>query len=485
MVFNSFTFLIFIAVVFCVYYFVLNENTKWQNVFLLIASYFFYGWVNWKILSLLIATTVFYYILGIAIENAKEDKKKSLFCTLGIIFGVGSLIYFKYTNFLITSIASLFESLGLHTDWHTFKIILPLGISFYTFRILSYLIDLKLGKYEATKDFLAFATYVAFFPCILSGPIDRPDALIPQLKTKRLFNSDCVLDGLRQILWGLFKKMVVADNIASVTNEIWSNYNLFSGSTLLIGAFLYLFQIYADFSGYSDMAIGVGKLLGFRITINFKYPLFALNIADFWRRWHISLTSWLTDYVFMPLNIKFRNLNNLGIIFSIIITFILIGLWHGANWTFALFGLYHGLLYVPLIVSGMMIKKNRIHINILGLPVIKDFGKMLLTFLLVTFGLIIFRADSIIQFYGYIVHICSPSILSVPKVLGITNVTMLLSVVFILIMLILEWKNRDKEYGLDISSIKYSLLRYCIYFCLFILVYYFGADASSFIYFKF
>lgn len=485
MIFNSFTFLIFIAVVFCVYYFLLNENTRWQNILLLIASYFFYGWTNYAILALLITTTAIYYFLGIAIENAKEEKKKSLFSTLGILFGVGSLIYFKYTNFFITSFASVFDSIGLHNSLHTFKIVLPLGISFYTFRILSYIIDLKLRKYEATKDFLVFATYVAFFPCILSGPIDRPNTLIPQLKTKRLFNSDCILDGLRQILWGLFKKMVVADNIASVTNEIWSNLNLFSGSTLFIGAFLYFFQIYADFSGYSDMAIGVSKLFGFRITINFKYPLFALNIADYWRRWHISLTSWLTDYVFMPLNIKFRNLNNFGLILSIIITFISIGLWHGANWTFALFGLYHGLLYIPLILSGMMIKRYKIHINKIGLPKIKDLGKILLTFFLVTFGLIIFRADSITQFSEYVIHICSFSILRVPKVIGINNVTMLMSFIFIIVMLILEWKYRDKEYGLDISSIKYGSVRYCIYICMFILVYYFGSDATSFIYFQF
>lgn len=485
MIFNTFPFLLFIIAIFCIYYFVLNENTKRQNILLLIASYFFYGWANWKILPLLIITTIFYYFLGLKIERLKDDKKKNIYTTTGVLFGVGSLTYFKYSNFFITSFAQLFESIGLQTNLHTFDIILPFGISFYTFRLLSYIIDLNRGKYEATTDFVVFATYVAFFPCILSGPIDRPNTLIPQLKSKRIFNYDLAIDGFSQILWGLFKKMVVADNIALVTNEIWENYSLFSGSTLLLGAILYVFQIYADFSGYSDMAIGIAKILGFKVTINFKYPLFALNIADYWRRWHISLTSWLTDYVFMPLNVRWRDWGNLGMIFAIVTNFVLCGLWHGANWTFVLFGLYHGLLFIPLILNGTFAKKTKIHLTKFGMPKIKDFGKMVVTFTLVTFGLIIFRAESINQFINYIKHICSSSILSIPKIIGYNNVTMLFSIVFIIIMITIEWQNKDKEYGLNISSMKYKFARYSIYLFLLILVYYFGADASSFIYFKF
>lgn len=485
MIFNTFPFLLFFIVVFCIYYFFLNENTRRQNILLLIASYYFYGCASWKILPLLVITTLLYYFLGLKIERSKDDGKRSLYTTAGVLFGIGSLAYFKYCNFFITSFTQLFDSIGLQTSLHTFNIILPLGISFYTFRLLSYVIDLNRGKYEATTDFVAFAAYVAFFPCILSGPIDRPNTLIPQLTNKRIFNHDLTIDGLRQILWGLFKKMVVADNIAVVTNEIWGNYPLFSSSTLLLGAILFVFQIYADFSGYSDMAIGIAKLLGFKVTINFKYPLFAMNVADYWRHWHISLTSWLTDYVFMPLNVRWRNWGNPGMILAIVTNFVLCGLWHGANWTFALFGLYHGLLFIPLILSGTFAKKTKIHLTKSGMPTIKDFGKMVATFTLVTFGLIIFRAESISQFIDYIKHICSPSILKVPKIIGYNNVTMLFSIVFIIMMVTLEWQNKDKEYGLNISALKYRFARYSIYLFLFILVYYFGADASSFIYFKF
>ncbi|KAA6306840.1 Peptidoglycan O-acetyltransferase, partial [termite gut metagenome] len=231
------------------------------------------------------------------------------------------------------------------TNWSTFNIIMPLGISFFTFKLISYVIEVHRQHIEPTTDVVTFATYVAFFPTIMSGPIDRPNSFIPQLQSKRIFNYDLAVDGCRQILWGMFKKMVVADNCATAVNKIWTEYQGESGGQLLLVAVLFAFQLYADFSGYSDMAIGVGKLLGFKITKNFNYPFFKTNIAEFWRGWHISLTSWLTDYVFMPLNIKFRSIGKWGTIVAIIITFVLVGLWHGANWTFAVFGLYHGLLY--------------------------------------------------------------------------------------------------------------------------------------------
>ena len=424
MVFNSIPFVLFFVVVFFVYWLLLKRNTKAQNVFLLVASYFFYGYADWKMLPLLMVPTVVFYFLGIGIGRAKTERAASWLKVLGVVLGVGVLLYFKYLNFFIDSFSQLFENMGLHTNWHTFNIIMPLGVSFFTFRLISYVLDIYSGEIEPTKNVVDFATYIAFFPCILSGPIDRPK-FISQIQQKREFNYDLAVDGLRQILWGLFKKLVVADNCARYVDQIFSTYTEQSGSTLLLAAVFCIIQVYADFSGYSDMAIGVGKLLGFRITCNFNNPFFALNVADFWRRWHMSLTSWLTDYVFTPLNFQFRRWGKFGMILAIIINMVLVGLWHGANWTFVVFGLYHGLLFIPLILSGAFMKKTQLKTNSLGLPVMKDFGGMLLTFALMAFGAIIFRSENIVQAWEYVCGMCNASIITIPifKKLGIGHGT--------------------------------------------------------------
>lgn len=480
MVFNSIEFVVFFAFFFLVYYFPLKEKTNFQNIFLLISSYFFYAWASWKILPILVLTTIFFYWLGIAIYSATNDKIKIRYLVSGLVVGIGMLLYFKYTNFLITSFTDLFEMLGFQTNMHTLKIILPLGVSFYTFRLLSYVIDINRGKYEPTRDFVAFATYVAFFPTILSGPIDRPNTLIPQLQKKRIFDNDLAVDGCQQILWGLFKKMVVADNCATYVDQVYSSFQSQSASTLLLGAFLYTFQLYADFSGYSDIAIGLGKLLGFNLTKNFNYPLFAQNIADYWRRWHISLTSWLTDYVFMPLNIKWRNIGNWGMIFGIIVNFLICGLWHGGKWTFVLWGLYNGLLYIPLILTGTIFKKNKLEINSLGFPKLKHFGNMLLTFLLVSFGQIIFRAKSIEQAVNYIRRIFDMSLFRAPLLLGINGLFFC-----IFILLFIEWVQRTKSNGLEIHSIRMGAVRWSIYLSILVLIFFFGGHSETFIYFQF
>ena len=303
MIFNSLTFLLFFIAVFLIYWFPLKNTTRGQNIFLLLASYFFYGYTDWKMLPLLIVATLIFYYLGKAIAGAKSEKQGYWLTFAGVALGVGTLLYFKYFNSFIESFASLFNAFGLHANLHTFDIIMPLGISFFTFRLLSYIIDIYRGKGHPTDDIIAFGTYVAFFPCILSGPIDRP-TFIKQLQAKREFDYNQAVDGCRQILWGLFKKLVVADTCAVYVYSAWKDVAYANGSTLALAAILYACQLYADFSGYTDMAIGLGKLMGFKIADNFKTPFLAYNIADFWRRWHISLTSWLTDYVFMPLNIK-------------------------------------------------------------------------------------------------------------------------------------------------------------------------------------
>ncbi|MBP5796960.1 MAG: MBOAT family protein [Bacteroidales bacterium] len=446
------------------------------------ASYFFYGYADWKMLPLLIIATLVFFYLGIGIKRSKSEKTASWLTVLGVVLGVGLLLYFKYLDFFILSFAHLFESMGFQTNWHTFNIIMPLGVSFFTFKLISYVIEIHREEIDPTNNVVDFATYIAFFPCILSGPIDRP-GFISQLQQKREFDYNQAVDGLRQILWGLFMKLVVADNCAKYVDQVFSSYMSQSGSTLLWAAILCSFQMYADFSGYSDMAIGVGKLLGLRITRNFKFPFFALNMAEFWRRWHISLTTWLTDYVFTPLNFRFRHWRKTGMILAIVINMVLVGLWHGANWTYVLFGLYHGLLFVPLILSGAFLKKNQLRTNSIGLPVLKDFLRMLLTFALVTFGVIIFRAASIGQAWEYVRGIGDRSLFSIPWLKDRHFYIPL--VLSILAFLIVEWIQKDKEHALDLRGIKSPVLKNLIYVVLIVALFWFGGHAETFIYFQF
>lgn len=398
MVVNSVNFLLFFFVVFIVYYFFLRSNAKAQNAWLLLVSYFFYGFAEWKMIPLLLATTGVFYGIGIIIGKYNETNKEryaSVITTLGTVLGVSVLLYFKYLNFFIESFSAFFNAIGLETHWSTFHILMPLGISFFTFKLISYLIEIHRGHIEPCRNFVEFATYISFFPTILSGPIDRPKSFLTQLKKGRAFNYDLALVGLKRIFWGMFMKMCVADRLAIYVDAVFNNASHHNGTSLAFASLLYPIQMYADFCGYSEMAIGVGCLLGLKIIENFKRPFFSQNIAEYWRKWHISLTGWLTDYVFMPLNIRFRDMEKWGSIISIIITFVLIGLWHGANWTFALFGLYHGLLYIPLMLSGAFFKKNKLRIYGNGLPTLHVISKMAGTYLLVSLGLILFRSATI------------------------------------------------------------------------------------------
>ena len=487
MIFNSLTFLLFFIAVFLIYWFPLKNTTRGQNIFLLLASYFFYGYADWKMLPLLIVATLIFYYLGKTIAGAKSEKQGYWLTFAGVALGVGTLLYFKYLNFFIESFASFFNAVGLYANLHTFNIIMPLGISFFTFRLLSYIIDIYRGKGQPADDIIAFGTYVAFFPCILSGPIDRP-AFIKQLQAKREFNYDQAADGCRQILWGLFKKIVVADNCAIYVDQVWSDVAHQSGSTLLLAAFMYSIQLYADFSGYSDMAIGVGKLLGLKIAKNFNYPFFALNIADFWRRWHMSLTSWLTDYVFMPLNIKFRDWGNWGMILAIIINMVLVGMWHGANWTYAVFGLYHGLLFVPLILSGAFFKKAKLQTNKFDLPVLKDFGRVVLTFVLVMIGQMIFRAESLGQLCEYVSGMMQWGTLRASYRFFLPDNTFVYPTnIFIILMFVIEWCQRNKNHGLEVQHEieKFRWVRVIFYYALVLIIVLASCEEKTFIYFQF
>lgn len=471
MQFTSITFLLFFTVVFGLYWFVFKRNLKQQNILLLVSSYVFYGFWDWRFLALLIGSSAMAYYFGIKI-SLNEGKKKRLFLNLGLILAIGTLFYFKYFNFFIDSFASLFKI----KNTLTLNIILPLGISFYTFRMISYLLDVKNNKVKMEMDALAFFNYIAFFPSMVSGPIDKAGLLLPQLKKERVFYLESSSDAARQVLWGAFKKLVVANSISPITQGIFQNYEHFSGSTVAFGVILFLFEMYADFSGYSDMAMGFARLLGFKITKNFAFPLFAQNIAEYWRKWHISLTSWLTEYVFTPLVIQFRDYEKKGLIAAIILNFILIGAWHGPRFTFVLFGLLHGIYYIPLILNNKLNKKKKLS---KWFPAPREFGNILLTMLLVCFALVLFVAPNLTDALGMYQRIFSVSFFSIPQFMKIKVLGLIGLLIFI------DWLNKDQEHGLEIRRFN-PLIRRGLYIFLILMLMYFGVFGNgNFIYEQF
>lgn len=486
MLFNSFPFFIFFFIVFFVYFLpVVRSRVKLQNLWLLLASYFFYGYADIAMIPLLLATTVVFYIMGLWLKSTmQKGKEKAAYwiSTLGVCLGIGVLLYFKYLGFFAESFALLFNKLGLGVSWSTLNIVMPIGVSFFTFKLISYIIEIHREHIEPCKDFVEFATFVAFFPTILSGPIDRPNKFLPQLAKNRVFDGATAIDGARQFLWGLFTKLCIADSLATITDSAWANMDDSSASTLLLSAIIYPLQLYADFDGYSNMAIGVGKILNIKVARNFNHPFLARNIAEFWRGWHMSLTGWLTDYVFAPLNIAFRNLENLGIIFAIVINFILIGFWHGANWTYALFGLYQGLLYIPLILSGGFGKRKKLRPAANGLPFRKDVYKMIGTYALVALGLVIFRAPSMSAAFQFIGGWFSTSLLSAPQFL---NVKVLIAIAFALMLLVLDWVQRDKEYSSQNNTLNLGKMIMIDVFLMALIVFLGAFGGNQFIYFQF
>lgn len=483
MFFTSSTFFIFFSVFFLLYWFVFNNSLKRQNILVLCGSYFFYAWWDWRLLSILIGTSILNFILGIYIGEAKISKHRKIFLWIGLLQGIGVLVLFKYYNFFISSFNDAFASLHINAGLQTLHLVIPLGISYYTFKIISYLLDIDKGKIKATKDWAVFFAYVSFFPCLLAGPIDKARTFIPQLEKKREFDYNIAADGLRQILWGLFKKLVIADNCATIANEIFTNYQHLSGGTLLAGAFFYTFQMYADFSGYSDMAIGFSHLIGFSVTKNFNFPFFSQNIAEFWRKWHISLTAWLTEYVFTPLSIIFRDWGKAGLIFAILINFIIVGIWHGSNWTYVLFGFLHGCYFIPLILTGNMNKKKKNAGNT-WLSFLVKTGSVFSTFTLVMLTFIVFRAEDITQAVGYFKRLFSKSLFTISD-LPSKDFDPVIALVFIIVMLVIEWIKREKEHGLQIN-IKSPVYRWVIYASIIFLIGMFmHTSETPFIYFNF
>ncbi|MGP8153645.1 MAG: MBOAT family O-acyltransferase [Smithella sp.] len=479
MLFNSIDFLIFLPTVFLLYWLVFQKNLTLQNLFLLAISYLFYGWWDWRFLSLILICSGINYLAGLALASHEEEKKRKLILATSCILSLGLLGVFKYYNFFIDNFINAFALVGIYLQARTLNIILPLGISFYTFKALSYTIDVYRRKLEPTKDIIAFFAFVGFFPQLLAGPIDRATNLLPQFYIKRTFEYDKAVDGMRQILWGFFKKIVIADNCATFVNNIFANDEKLPASALVLGAVFFSFQIYGDFSGYSDIAIGTSRLFGFSSMRNFSVPYFSRDIAEFWRRWHISLTSWFRDYLYIPLG------GNRGpkykVVTNTFIVFLVCGLWHGANWTFIAWGLINAFYFLPLLLLG----KNRKNIDTVAqgkiLPGIKELFQMGTTFVLATLAWIFFRADSIGQAFTYIGNIFSNSSKAVVQYASVELIIPLL-----LIMIVVEWFGREQQYAIEHLGVKwYKPLRWAIYYGIIITIMYFAGQERPFIYFKF
>lgn len=405
MLFNSIEFLVFLSVFFGLYWFAFNKDFKTQNVLILCGSYIFYGWWDYRFLSLILISTIVDYTIGSSIPNQDSEKKQKILLWCSVFFNVGVLGFFKYYNFFLDSLISLLNSFGyeLKSTW-TLNIILPVGISFYTFQTMSYTIDVYKKNLNPTKDFIAFASFVSFFPQLVAGPIERASNLLPQILKKREFNYEQGVQGLRLILYGMFKKVVIADSLSPMVDNIFSNYEDFGGGTLCLGAIYFAFQIYCDFSGYSDIAIGTSKLFGFELMSNFKFPYLSRNIGEFWRRWHISLSTWFRDYLYIPLGGsqegRYKSIRNIFIIFLIS------GFWHGANWTFIFWGLFHSFLFLPSFIfetnrkyKSSIIAKNSIF------PTPQEFIQVGITFVLVAIGWVFFRSETIFDSFNYLERI--------------------------------------------------------------------------------
>lgn len=476
MLFNSVNFAVFLPIVFLLYWLAKN-NTK-QNLLLLFASYFFYACWDYRFLFLLLFSTLLDYVTGIKIAQSQNSKAKKTWLLISIGINLGFLGFFKYYNFFIHSFEEALADFNIHLDSWTLQIILPIGISFYTFHGLSYVIDIYKDKIKPEKNFIDYAVFVSFFPLLVAGPIERATHLLPQIQQERKFNYTKAIDGLRQILWGLFKKIVIADGCAEYANLIFNDSTHQSGSNLMLGALFFTFQIYCDFSGYSDIALGTARLFGIDLLRNFAFPYFSRDIAEFWRRWHISLTTWFRDYVYIPLGgsksgawIKIRNT---------FVIFLISGFWHGANWTFIAWGFLNALYFLPL----LLLNKNRTNLDTVAkgklLPSITETFQILITFSLTVFAWIFFRANNVSHAINYIQGIFNTSLFSKPTAFSFPILGLLL------FFIIIEWLGREDQYAIESFGFKYSkTIRISFYYLLILLIFLFMGKEQEFIYFQF
>lgn len=483
MLFNSISFAIFLPIVFVLYWYVTKKDLRLQNLLLLLSSYFFYACWDWKFLFLLVFSTLLDYFTGIKMSEAKTKSNKTFWFWLSISINLGFLGVFKYYNFFVSSFADALSQVGIHTDPWMLDIILPVGISFYTFHGLSYVIDIYKDRIKAERNFIEYSVFVSFFPLLVAGPIERATHLLPQIKKARVFNYLNAVDGLRQILWGLFKKIVIADLCAEHANIIFNSSGDQSGSTLLLGALFFTFQIYGDFSGYSDIALGTARLFGIELLRNFAFPYFSRDIAEFWRRWHISLSTWFRDYLYIPLGgskggiwMKIRNT---------FIIFLVSGFWHGANWTYIAWGALNALYFLPLLITN----RNRQNIEIVAqgklFPTLRELRGMLFTFLLTVLAWIFFRAESMTHAFQYIQGIFTKSLFTSPRIEGGQPIK--ITVIFLILFVVLEWIGREDQYALArIGSSWKRPLRWAFYsFIIFLIGMFMQTEETPFIYFQF
>lgn len=436
MIFTTFTFLIFLPIVFGLYWFVFKGHYKVQNVLILVASYFFYGWWDWRFLSLIAFSTLLDFFIGIAIGKTENERHQRYLLWLSLSVNLGLLGFFKYYNFFIESWVDAWGSIGVTMPDATLSIILPVGISFYTFQTLSYSLDIYKGRLEPTRDFISFAAFVSFFPQLVAGPIERAVNFLPQVTQARKFDGKQAADGLRLMLWGMVKKVLIADQLAVFVDSAFAHTETASSLSLILGAIYFTVQIYCDFSGYSDIAIGVAKLFGFELMSNFRFPLFSRSIPELWARWHISLTTWLNDYVFTPISLQLRNYRRNGIAAAIVLTFLVSGLWHGAEWSYVFWGLLNGLFFVPYVMKGQVFNRDEIVAKGKLLPKIGDVWRILMVFGLYTLTLIFFRAknmpEAILYLKGIFTHLSGP-------------IEYRTGIFYVLAILILDWLNREDE----------------------------------------
>ncbi len=485
MLFNSIDFCLFLPIIFSLYWFFFQKNLKAQNLLILAASYFFYSCWDWRFLFLLIFSTSLDYYTAIRVESANSKAQQKFWFWLSIIVNLGFLGVFKYYDFFASSFAEALSLLGFSVSPWLLNIVLPVGISFYTFHGLSYLIDVYYRRIKAERNFVDYAVFVSFFPLLVAGPIERATHLLPQIKVARTFAYHRAVDGMRQILWGLFKKVVIADNCAEYANIVFNGADSFSGSTLLLGAIFFSFQIYGDFSGYSDIALGTARLFGIELLKNFSFPYFSRDIAEFWRRWHISLSGWFRDYLYIPLG---GNKGSIGVrVRNTFIIFIVSGFWHGANWTFIFWGALNALYFLPL----LLMKSNRTHLETVAsgrmLPSPSEFFKMSLTFLMVTFGWIFFRAADLHHAFAFIDNMFTIDFfVSKAGDFARAKVHPAILLIFLIIFFITEWIGRESHFALEKWRVgKSPFLRLLFYFFLLASVLIYSGKQEQFIYFQF
>ena len=469
MLFNSLEFMVFLPLVFLVYWTL--SRTK-QNVFILAASYVFYGWWDWRFLGLIIFSSLVDFFVGKRLESNDDQLKRRYLLSISLITNLGLLGFFKYFNFFIDSFADLLHSVGLQANIPTLQIVLPVGISFYTFQTLSYTIDVYRRRMRPTDDLLQFMAFVSFFPQLVAGPIERAERLLGQFEVERKFDLVAAKDGSRQILWGFFKKVVIADGLAVHIEAAYSNPDA-SALQLALATIFFAVQIYCDFSGYSDIALGVARLFGFKLMRNFAYPYYATSIGDFWQRWHISLSTWFRDYLYIPLGGsrggKLKRIRN------IIITFTVSGFWHGANWTFVVWGFLHSLFYLPEVLLGDRVPKPESKLMRTLLLLVKG----TVTFFAVCVAWVFFRSDSVSHAFTILERIGSLTTSTVPFVLPKEAIALTGT------LLIWEWFFRDKQFALDVAAWPRPL-RWLTYYGVILVIVFFGTFSNEpFIYFQF